>query len=244
MTAIELLESLNFLDEHERIEAKRASEVGKSVLETVCAFSNEPGLGGGWIVLGVVREEMALFPSYQIEGIASPDKITADLASQCRDIFNVPVRVDISTESVNGHNVIVVFVPEAQSQDKPVFFKAQGLPKGAFRRIGSTDQRCTDDDMAVFYQGRKQESFDSGIVADATVEDLSADAVDERALRVLLGVARLGVACAVSPMGTHRSAIRREAQGSRPVSFRQSGDDGGGAALVPPSIRSPNPHFQ
>lgn len=30
MTAAELLENLNLLDEHERIEAKRAQEVGKS----------------------------------------------------------------------------------------------------------------------------------------------------------------------------------------------------------------------
>ncbi len=30
--------------------------------------------------------------------------------------------------------------------------RKKGLPSGAFRRIGSTDQRCTDDDMHVFYQ--------------------------------------------------------------------------------------------
>jgi ATP-dependent DNA helicase RecG len=185
MTAIELLESLNLLDEHERIEAKRASEPGKSVLETVCAFANEPGLGGGWIVLGVVREELALFPAYEVEGIAHPDKITADIASQCRDIFNISLRVDIATENVQGKNLVVVFVPEAQPQDKPVFFKAQGLPKGAFRRIGSTDQRCTDDDLAVFYQGRQQESFDAGIVADAALDDLSPEAIaDYRKSRV------------------------------------------------------------
>ena len=177
MTAVELLESLNLLDEHERVEAKRASEPGKSVLETVCAFANEPDLGGGWAVLGVVREELALFPAYEVEGIAQPDKITSDLASQCRDIFNIPIRVDISTENIQGKNVIVVFVPEAQPQDKPVFFKAQGLPRGAFRRIGSTDQRCTDDDLAVFYQGRQQDSFDAGIVADATLDDLSPEAI-------------------------------------------------------------------
>lgn len=177
MTAVELLESLNLLDEHERIEAKRASEPGKSALETVCAFANEPGLGGGWIALGVVREEMALFPAYEVEGIANPDKLSADIANQCRDSFNIPLRVDISTENIQGKNVVVVFVPEAQPQDKPVFFKAQGLPRGAFRRIGSTDQRCTDDDMAVFYQGRQQESFDAGIVADATQDDLSPEAI-------------------------------------------------------------------
>lgn len=177
MTAVELLESLNLLDEHERIEAKRASEPGKSALETVCAFANEPGLGGGWIALGVVREEMALFPAYEVEGIANPDKLSADIANQCRDSFNIPLRVDISTENIQGKNVVVVFVPEAQPQDKPIFFKAQGLPRGAFRRIGSTDQRCTDDDMAVFYQGRQQESFDAGIVADATQDDLSPEAI-------------------------------------------------------------------
>lgn len=179
MTAAELLESLNLLDEHERIEAKRASEPGKSLLETVCAFANEPALGGGWMVLGVVREEMALFPAYEVEGIAQPDKLAADIASQCRDIFNIPLRVDIATENVQGKAVLVVFVPEAQSQDKPVFFKGQGLPRGAFRRIGSTDQRCTDDDMAVFYQGRQQESFDAGIVADAALDDISPEAIDD-----------------------------------------------------------------
>lgn len=177
MTAAELLDSLNLLDEHERVEAKRATEAGKSLLETVCAFANEPGLGGGWIVLGVVREELALFPAYEVEGIAHPDKLSSDIASQCSESFSTSLRVDITTENVDGKNVVVVFVPEAQPQDKPVFFKSQGLPRGAYRRIGSTDQRCTEDDMAVFYQGRQLESFDVGIVADATLDDLAEEAI-------------------------------------------------------------------
>jgi len=177
VTAIELLESLNLLDEQERIEAKRASEAGKSILETICAFANEPGMGGGWLALGVVREELALFPAYEVEGITNPEKISSDIANQCRDVFNIPLRVDISTENLQGKNVVVVFVPEAQPQDKPIFFKAQGLPRAAFRRIGSTDQRCTEDDMAVFYQGRQRESFDAGLVSGTTLEDLSPEAL-------------------------------------------------------------------
>jgi ATP-dependent DNA helicase RecG len=177
MTALELIQSLNLLDEHERIEAKRASEAGKSVLETICAFANEPGLGGGWIVLGVAREELALFPAYKVEGVVHPDKITADIATQCRSTFNIPWRVDISTENAQGRNVVVVFVSEAQPQDKPIFFKSQGLPRGAFRRVGSTDQHCTEDDLAVFYQGRQQESFDAGVMADAAFDDFSPDAI-------------------------------------------------------------------
>ncbi|MDD5028752.1 MAG: ATP-binding protein [Rhodoferax sp.] len=177
MTALDLLESLNLLDENEHIEAKRASEAGKSILETICAFANEPVLGGGWLLLGVVREDQALFPAYEVEGIDHPEKLSTDIATQCRNSFNQPVRVEINTETIHGKTVLVVHVPEAQPQDKPIFFKAQGLPKGAFRRISSTDQHCTDDDLAVFYQGRQTESFDATLVADTSLDDLSPEAI-------------------------------------------------------------------
>jgi ATP-dependent DNA helicase RecG len=173
MTAQELFESLNQLDEHERIEAKRASAIGKSFLETVCAFSNEPGLGGGWLLLGVARDDDEPGPAYRVEGVSRPDQLASDLATQCREVFNAPVRVDITAEQLQGKAVLLVFVPEAQPPAKPVYFRAQGLPRGAFRRIGSTDQHCTEDDLAVFYQNRELETFDSGIVADSTVADLS-----------------------------------------------------------------------
>ena len=128
MNAQELLQRLNLLDENERIEAKRAQESGKSILQTICAFANEPGLDGGWLLLGVTREEMALFPGYEVEGVPNPDKLSADLASQCASMFNLPLRVDISTELLDNKPVIVVYVPEAQPQDKPVYLQATGLP--------------------------------------------------------------------------------------------------------------------
>jgi ATP-dependent DNA helicase RecG len=177
VTAQELLERLNLLDENERIEAKSASEVGKSLLETVCAFANEPGLGGGWLLLGVAREDMALFPGYEVQGIEQPDKISADLASQAASVFNRPLRLDIRTEAIHDKAVIVVFVPELAAHDKPLYFKSQGLPRGAMRRIGSTDQHATEEDLIALYQNRQQDSFDAGLVQDATTEDFSPDAI-------------------------------------------------------------------
>ena len=41
-SATDLLDELNAVDESARIEAKRASDTGKSVMETVIAFANEP----------------------------------------------------------------------------------------------------------------------------------------------------------------------------------------------------------
>lgn len=177
MDAQSLFEQLQLLDESERIEAKTATKIGTSVLETVCAFANEPGLGGGWLLLGVEQDESARFPAYRVRGIVDPDKQASDLATQARTVFNTAIRLDIRPEILDGKTVLVVFVPEINSADKPVYFKAQGLPKGAFRRIGSTDQRCTEDDLALFFEGRKHESFDASIVPDVMVEDLASEAI-------------------------------------------------------------------
>ena len=177
MNAREIFDRLVNLDETERIEAKRSAEIGNSVMETVCAFANEPGLGGGHLLLGVAREEMALFPSYEVVGIDSPDKLASELATRCRSEFNVPVRVDIRQEALNDKVVLLVFVPEAQPGEKPVYFKSQGLPRGALRRIGPTDQRCTEDDLTVFYEGRGSEAYDFNAVADATLDDIDPDAI-------------------------------------------------------------------
>lgn len=175
---------LNSIDENERLEAKRGAEIGPSVLETVCAFANEPDLQGGTLLLGVVRNEQDLFSSYVVEGVDDPDAISADLATQCRAQFNVPVRIHIVSEQMSGHTVLVVNVPEAQPGDKPVYIKARGLPRGAFRRIGSTDQQCTEDDLTVFYQGRQVESFDATVLPDASFADLASEAIaDYRKIR-------------------------------------------------------------
>ena len=53
MSSKELLEVLNDIDEQDWLEAKSLrDDTSRSILETVCSFSNEPGLGGGVIKTG------------------------------------------------------------------------------------------------------------------------------------------------------------------------------------------------
>ncbi|NOX56630.1 MAG: transcriptional regulator, partial [Planctomycetes bacterium] len=165
-------------DETVEIEAKLTTELGKSLLNTISAFSNEPDRGGGYLLLGVGRKEGALFPDYEVVGVSNPDQVQADLATQCRDAFNVPIRPDIRVEPYAGKNVIVAYVPEVPPHHKPVYIKRKGVHNGAYRRIGSTNQLCTDDDIALFYQLRGQRSYD-----EAALPDTSLDDVDPRAVR-------------------------------------------------------------
>ena len=178
-SAVSLLDELRAVDESHTIEAKRASRIDRSVLETVCAFANEPGLGGGYLLLGVAASTQGgLFGrSYDVVGVPDPDQAQSDLASQCATSFNRPVRPTIAVESVEGRPVLVVFVSEAAPTDKPLYIKAIGLPRGAFRRVGSTDQGGTDDDLIVLYQGHQVDTYDHTLVPDADYDDLDPDAV-------------------------------------------------------------------
>ncbi len=179
MKCSELFDLLNELDEHPRIEAKTAREVSTSVMETICAYANEPGLSGGFLLLGIHECEEPLDRKYCVVGVDNPDKIQRDIAEQSASRFNRVLRPECFVETIEGKPVVGIFVPEAQAGDKPIFFKKVGLPKGAFRRIGSTNQQCTDDDLQVFYQEGRMRPYDETIVADATLDDLDGDAVAE-----------------------------------------------------------------
>ncbi|MCW5757987.1 MAG: putative DNA binding domain-containing protein [Phycisphaeraceae bacterium] len=186
-SAIELIEELNAVDESVTIEAKAGSEVGKSIIETVCAFSNEPGLGGGYLLLGVerVRQQDQLFDlGYEASGLAEPEKVQADLASQCASMLSIRVRPEIHVEKVGDAPVVVAFIPEASPTDKPVYITSKGLPKGAFRRIGPADLTCTEDDLIVLYEGHHAETYDTTIIRDGTLADIDPGAINEyRTLR-------------------------------------------------------------
>jgi ATP-dependent DNA helicase RecG len=177
-SALELIRELNITDETEDLEAKELSGriAGKSLYETICAMSNEPGLEGGTILLGVERE-IALFTLYRASGVHNPDQLSSDIASACASMFNQPVRVDIKPERSGDVTILRVDVPELPQNQKPLYIAATGLPRGAFRRIGSTDVRCSDEDLQTFFQGKVADPLDRRVVADGAVEDLDPMAI-------------------------------------------------------------------
>lgn len=115
-----LLDQLRWLDESDRFEAKRAPAIGKPVMEPVCALANEPGLGGGWLLLGV--EKASDTPDdYQVEGIEGPDKLLNDLHSRCANAFNLP-GAQAWAEALEEGTLNVVEVPEAGDEQRALIF--------------------------------------------------------------------------------------------------------------------------
>ena len=176
---IDLLRELNELDEHPTLEAKTCAgdDLGESFFETVCAFANEPDLGGGRLVLGVAKSSEDFFGGYEVVGVGNPDKLLQDIATGCANRFNHPVRPRAFSETHQGKVVIIVEVDEFSPAQKPLYFAKHHLPRGAWRRIGSTDQRCTDDDLVLFFGNRQGDSYDLSVLANATIEDLDPEAI-------------------------------------------------------------------
>ncbi|MGC4005629.1 MAG: ATP-binding protein [Pirellulales bacterium] len=173
----ELWKRLGEGDESVLIEAKRGTDIGKSALDTVSAFSNEPDIGGGYIIFGIIAKEGSLFPDYEVLGVSDSDKIQSDLATQCRELLSVPIRPTIFVEIYHEKAIVIAYIPEASAHQKPVYVKTKGPVKGSYRRIGSTDQVCTDDDVALFYQVRGRKTFDEDLVHGSSLQD-----VDKRAI--------------------------------------------------------------
>ncbi len=174
----ELFNMLQYTDETDRIEAKEAAyNLGKSFLETVSAFSNEPNLGGGYILLGVSKNKGSTEPRYIITGVADPDSLQQQIATQCRQCFSVTIRPTIKVIPHPQGTMILVHIPEAESHDKPVYIESKGLAKGSYRRIGSTDQLCAREDFNTIYQLRTRQKHDASPVEDASLDDFDKHAI-------------------------------------------------------------------
>ena len=171
----EILDQLNLLDEGAHVEAKRG--FGKEALHTISAFANEPGLAGGALVFGVVAK--AGHDGYEVVGVPDPDKLQSDLASQCATTFNRPLRPTIQSEVVDGRVVVAAFIDEAPAGEKPIYIKSTGVPGGAYRRIGASDVRCSDDDLHLFHTLAQEGRYEDSFALDGVMADLDDDVIED-----------------------------------------------------------------
>ena len=177
MSIQEILDRLNTIDEDPFIEAKLdRRKVGKETRKTVSAFSNTEG---GWVLMGVQTEGSGREKRYIGVGVEDPDKIQSEFASMCASQLNIPLRPKMISEEVDGAVLVAGFVQEATASDKPIYVESMGLPKGAFIRSGSTDQHCTEEEIARFYQERAHYAFDASALSDAQFDDLDTNLISQ-----------------------------------------------------------------
>ncbi len=177
-----LLEQLRQLDECQRIEAKRGSDISSSVMQSVCAFANEPGLGGGYLLLGI-SEPDEQHEHFYVSGVSNTDQLLGALQANCREQFEQAIPVEAQAVSMEGQTVIVVFVPELDPIAKPCTFKGKFDSKnkrktGIWRRGLNGDYECTQADIEPLLLAKSGMGFEQVILADAEWDDLDPAAIE------------------------------------------------------------------
>lgn len=181
-SAESLLEQLRQLDECQRIEAKRGSDIGSSIMQSVCAFANEPGLGGGYLLLGI-SEPDEQHEQFYVSGVSNTDQRLGALQANCREQFEQVVPIEAQAVSLEGQTIIVVFVPELDPVAKPCTFKGKFNSKnkrktGVWRRGLNGDYECTQADIEPLLLAKSGMGFEQLILADAEWDDLDPTAIE------------------------------------------------------------------
>ncbi|MBQ7916367.1 MAG: NUDIX domain-containing protein [Firmicutes bacterium] len=154
--------------ENNRIEAKKATGgLPHSIWETYSAFANAIG---GVILLGV--EE---YKDKSLHAVKLPDP--RRLIREFWDLVNNPEKAsvnillpeDIVIETIDGQEVVAIYVPAAEQKDMPVYVENNPWT-GTYVRKGEGDYRCSYEEVAEML-GNVQHEYSSGGVLYTWVND-------------------------------------------------------------------------
>ncbi|NLD13741.1 MAG: ATP-dependent DNA helicase RecG [Gammaproteobacteria bacterium] len=180
-TAQDLFSQLLEFGESARLEAKRGSQISDSVMQTVCAFANEPGLEGGYLLLGV-SEPDAQHDNYHVSGVTDVDQLLNELHNNCRSQFEQPVFIQAQAVMLEGRQAICVFVPELENPQKPCVFKGRFDSKnkrktGVWRRGSNGDYECGFAELTPLLKLQQGQTFERTVFDDALWDDLDPDVI-------------------------------------------------------------------
>lgn len=109
-----------------------------------------------------------------------------DCTSLVGQKFNYPPIIMAEILEDQHKPIIIIDVKEAPKHQKPIYFKDAGPIKGGFKRLGASDIRLTDSDIARYYQERSG-SIDAQLIPDTKLEDVDKKTIESfRNLRKLI----------------------------------------------------------
>ena len=132
--------------ESDSVEYKAASSgIPHDFWETYSAFANT---SGGTVILGVSEDQSN--GKFTVTGIKSPEtsmKILWDtLNNPSKVSVNLLRNEDVSVEDVDGKKVIVIHVPHAYREDKPVYLNGN-MDQHTYKRNHEGDYRCRKEEV-------------------------------------------------------------------------------------------------
>ncbi len=171
-------EILNALDMGEDTDWEFKSARGglpRSMWETYSGMANTEG---GTIVLGIKESDGAFI----VDGLDDPAKMQANFWSTVNDRGKVSANLltdrHVTVEEVVGKQLLVVRVPRATRQQRPVYIGQNPLV-GTYRRNFDGDYHCTEQEVGRMLADRAEEPADSRILEHFNFTDLDVPSMQQ-----------------------------------------------------------------
>lgn len=168
---------LNHLEqytENNRIEAKKAlGGLPHSIWETYSAFANTMG---GLLLLGVEEHrDKSLHPV----DLPDPERLRREFWAMVNDprvaSVNILSPADVTIETVEGKQILVIRVPRAERAYQPVY--VEGNPLNTYRRKGEGDCRCSREELQAMVRDADERAQDLRVWKQMEPEILDGAAV-------------------------------------------------------------------
>lgn len=161
--------------ENNRLEVKKTKGgLPDSLWETYSSMAN---CYGGVILLGVVEKSDG---SFVTTGLRDVEKLRKDFWNTVNNRKKVSINLlsddDVESYEVNGDVVLVIHIPRAQREYKPIYIN-DDLFGGIFRRNGEGDYHCTKGEVKAMLRDQTEETSDMKVLEDFEMSDLNMDTV-------------------------------------------------------------------
>ena len=173
MNEIELFDLLRY-GERITLECKEArNALPKAFWETYSSFANTIG---GTVLLGIKEnfEESDFEHRFTVQGVAAPHKIITDLWNTINSdkvSANILTDSNVYTIKVNGLDVVVVEVPQAQYHQRPVFLNGNPM-KGSYKRNHEGDYHATAEDVKAMLRDANDAGNDGTLLEGYGMDDI------------------------------------------------------------------------
>lgn len=190
MFQIQDLVDLQTLSESAELEFKLAQgQDGKGKLPddfwpTYSAMANTRG---GYVVLGV-REKKGQLTLAGIEAIEVVRKQLFDIAGNNGKVnINLLTDDNVQVVSIDGKSLLVIEIPAARRNQKPVYLKNQPM-KETYTRLHEGDHRCSEEQVKRMMAEQVEDSRDDKILTGFDFTDIDMDSL--KAYKNLFAVAK------------------------------------------------------
>jgi len=180
MVNIKTLEDINNLSENVELECKLAAgrdgkgQLPKDFWPTYSSFANTRG---GVILLGVKEKK----GTFSLQGVAEPQRLVTSLFNHLNNPQKVSVNLltdrDVQILSIEERQFVLIRIPAASRQNKPVFLNGNPLQGNTFRRLHEGDRPCDDATVKRMLAEQVEDSRDRKILPGFDLHDIDIESL-------------------------------------------------------------------